>query len=325
MSSSHIPDIDVSAWLKVNLSILKKNLLSLDAEKNIIDLTPPFLSKAWQYIEEDVIRLGINIIASKNPQDLLRADNHFLKILLPGFSKTQLGYAAKNIIPVISSHEEILALSNLAQENDARISFLIKIQTLNKEFSSGTHGYYDLIGKIRMLPMVDFAGIFFDVHNSKSFNQKSFINDLKKASDKKDLLLISCEDGTDLKGGKMLTSWPVAGICQKVMPLAISAGFIAYPVEKIEEEIIFKIELGLRHGLPEKFPALIEQFNVEVKETRIYNTILGVKDFVSERPYPYQGIFIGRQSGENISQHQWNQTLLKNFLLHFKQKTIFLI
>ena len=320
MNLSLIPDNDAPSWLKVDLNIIRKNLLSLDPEKSVIDLTAPFISKSWQYIEEDVIRTGIKTIASRNPKDLLPANKHFRKILLPGFSKDQLGYAAKDIVPVIGNYEEILALSNLAQENDSRISFLIRIKTLNENFSFGEYGYYDLIGKVRMLPMVDFAGVYFDTNCSAKVNEKKFVRNIYKVSDTSDLLLLACENDTDFKETKKLRSWPLGGISEDIMPLAISAGFLAYPVNKVDNETIFRIDIGLKDGLPLTFPALIEQFNAEVKEINLYYTILGVKEFSSNRPYPYHGIFIGRQLGENVSQHQWEQIHLKNYLLHFKQR-----
>ncbi|MGM0598973.1 MAG: hypothetical protein ACQETH_04045 [Candidatus Rifleibacteriota bacterium] len=324
MISNLIRNKGASSWLKVDLNICRKNLLALDRENCVIDLTPPFINKSWQYLEEDVIRSGINIIASRNPQDLLPANNHFCKILLPGFSRAELGYAAKNIIPVVSGFEEILALSNLAQENDTRISFMIHIRTLNEEFSFGDYGYYDLIGKVRMLPMVDFAGVFFDTYNSINFNEKNFIRNLYKVSDTNNLLLLCCETDTNFKAAKKLTSWPLAGICKEILPLAISAGFIAHPINKTDNETIFRLEIGLSHGLPESFPSMIEGFNARVKEINLYTTILGVKNFASDRPYPYRGILIGRQSGENVSQHQWNHTYLKNYLLHFNKELLLL-
>jgi hypothetical protein len=316
------PSKNYPGWVYVSLDVMRKNLLSI-AKDSVLDISLPPISKSWPYLEDDILKSGFSKVASAKPEDLTRVSSQFERILLPGLNPSRLGYAIEGLIPVLSNHSEALALSNLAQTNDCRLKYLLRVRTLENSFVTGDLSAFADLDRLSSLPMIDLAGALLETSVDEN-RLKAFARDLRGLSPLSEPIIFQANVETTITGLPRLVDFEMAGLSEKVAPLAFSAGFWAFPVSTDRNETIFRSDLGKANGLPDNFPVTIDNKEARVLKVDLNYSLFAIKDFFSKASFPYQGRLLGSNLINPISQHSWQGLELKNFLMHSQNLAIYL-
>lgn len=316
MQRNFAPSKGFPGWLRLNYATFMDNINRAAAKSVFIDISIPIIQRIWHHIEDDLLRSGINGVISDSPGALSRVSGQFIRILKPGFRNCETGYAGSEIIPVLSTFADCLALSNMAQMLDRRLAFLLRARDLSLEFAAGEHGLEDICNRSKQLPLVDFNGFFLqkppkvsEVTPLKSVAARCFNSDCR----------LICP-GSNFKGSNKdcctYSKWENLALVDNsegIFPLEI--GTWAFPVESGADYQTYQIDLGLSHGLPAAFPARIGGFEARVVETFENFTELIINGHF-QGPYPARCYLAGGSTHDPVDLHSWKISELRNFLTH---------
>lgn len=324
MQSKFTPDRFSRCWIRIDHDSLMSNIVQVAQSASIIDLGLPMLRQLWPYIEEDILRAGINGLASTDTETLICADASFERILKPGSRQSDKGYARAGIVPVMSSVSECLALSNLAQSLDQRLPFLIHVRSSESDSPSGDWNLESICEKVPSLPMIDLAGFYLRftpaarligyfrrlLHNSEAIARK-IICPLDSESEK-------------IEGITCYSLWENLAIAVGATTcFPVEIGCWAYPVRTGSDFQIFQADIGRLHGLPEKFPVLIGNQKAEIE--RIADDFC---EFIIRSPlagpFPEKALLTGGSALSAVEMSEWKPEALQNLLLHLSDCPIYL-
>lgn len=314
-SLSFNPATGFPAWLTLDYEVLCNNLFS--CQRPVIDLSLPLLSRIRHELEAPLQHAGNKFVAAANPSVLAAINPDFTRILLPGANQGDIGCANSGIVPVLSDYASILALSNQAQNDDQRYSFLYQIRTLDDRFSDDFSGFKSVLAHLPGLSMVDLAGVLIDCELDES--SITMLQRQLSAFTSEPLLISYNQPGT-----MRLFSWEILGLSDRIISTAFTAGFWAYPFAVERKEILFRVDLGRAQGLPEVFPALINGIEARPVRVDLNFSVLAIPDQSRHLPARCCGCFVGGSISEPLSPHAWERLALKNYLQHCNQLPIYL-
>lgn len=324
MNSTFRPDSLSQYWIKIDYDSLIANIAQVASSAEIIDLGLPLLRQIWPYIEEDVLRIGIKGLVSQETQVLLSADHAFTRILKPGFQPGDKGYARAGIFPVLSSLQECLALSNLAQGLDQRLPFLVHVRSCDSDTPSGDWNLESICEKIPSLPMVDLAGFYmrFSPQERLLGYFRRLLHNAEAAA-----YNIICPISLEIAAFDEVSCyfcWESLAMktdSSACFPLEI--GCWAYPVGSGSDYQIFQADIGRLHGLPAKFPILIAGEKAELEKLEDDFCEFVVRKQMTG-PFPVQALLTGGSALQAIELPDWQPDDLRNLLLHLGDCPIYL-
>ena len=324
MYPQFIPDRFSRCWIRIDRDSLMSNIIQVAQVASIIDLGLPVLRQLWPFIEEDALRAGIRGITCAETETLLCADTSLERILKPGSSLSDKGYARAGIVPVISSISECLALSNLAQSYDQRLPFLVHVRSSESDSPSGDWSLESICEKIPSLPMIDLIGFYLKftpparllgyfrrlLHNSEAIAQKIIC----PASP-------ACEN---LEGVTCYSLWENMSIgSEDISCFPIEIGCWAYPVRSGSDFQVFQADIGRLHGLPERFPVIVGNETAEITkvcddfcELLIRRPLAG--------PFPEKALITGGSELAAVEMSEWQIDDLRTLLLQLSNCPIYL-
>ncbi len=324
MQFSFRPDRFSRCWIRVDHDSLIGNIIRAAQTASIIDLGLPMLRQLWPHIEEDILRVGIQGLTCSDTETLLGADASFERILKPGSSQGDKGYARAGIVPVISSVSECLALSNLAQGIDQRLTFLVQVRSADSDSPSGDWNLENICEKVPSLPMIDLAGFYLKftpsarllgyfrrlLHNAEAIAQR--------------IICPAAPGSENLEGVTCYSLWENLALdtgAKTCFPVEI--GCWAYPIRTGNDFQVFQADIGRLHGLPEKFPiiiggeaAQIEKISDDFCEFSIHRPLSG--------PFPEKALITGGSALAAVEMAEWHPEDLRNLLLHISDCPIYL-
>ncbi|HNX74637.1 MAG TPA: hypothetical protein PLM07_09110 [Candidatus Rifleibacterium sp.] len=314
-----------ASWIRIDYQTLLGNIARHCQNARLLDLSLPFMRRTYKTAEEDLVRSGINGVLCSDPRTLLSVSASMQRILRPGFSQAETGYAREGLLPVLSSFSECLNLSNLAQSLDQRLPFLVRARSRFGEFGSGDWGLDSICEKLPNVPMIDLHGFFLTRPVDES-EVSSFKRQLRRLESPASMLLLPLaltENGTS--GLNPFIEWESVGLEKSSngsFPLEI--GFWAFPIKTGPDYQIFQADLGSASGLPSgAFPAMIGGHNA-----RMQNMQINCCEFVVERhlpgPFPVAGFLTGGDLHAPVDLRQWQQTDLQSLLAHLNNCPVFL-
>jgi len=322
MQSRFNPDRFNSCWIRIDHDSLMSNIIQTAQKAAIIDLDLPMLRQLWPYIEEDMLRAGIQGLACADTDTLLCADTTLERILKPASRQSDKGYARAGIVPVMSSVSECLALSNLAQSLDQRMPFLVHVRSPESDSPGGDWNLESICEKVPSLPMIDLAGFYLRftpperllgyfrrlLHNAEAIARR-IICPLNAGAER-------------LEGVTCYSLWEnLATGNNTCFPVEI--GCWAYPVRVGNDFQIFQADIGRRQGLPEKFPVIVGGEIGEVSE--ISDDFC---EFIVRRPldgpFPEKALLTGGPAFAPVEMSEWQTGDLRNLLLHLSGCPIYL-
>ncbi|PKL48940.1 MAG: hypothetical protein CVV42_08065 [Candidatus Riflebacteria bacterium HGW-Riflebacteria-2] len=324
MQSSFNPDRFSSCWIRIDHDSLMSNIVQVAQTAAIIDLELPMLRQLWPYIEEDILRAGIQGLICSDAETLLGADPALERILKPGSRQSDKGYARAGIVPVMSSVSECLALSNLAQSLDQRLPFLIHVRSSDSDSPSGDWNLESICEKVPSLPMIDLAGFYLRftpparllgyfrrlLHNAEAVAQR---------------IICPLPPGVEvLEGVTSYSLWENLAIgTDTANCFPVEIGCWAYPVRTGSDFQIFQADIGRLHGLPEKFPVIVGGEAAEIE--KISDDFC---EFVIRRPlagpFPEKALMTGGSAFAAVEMSEWRPEDLRNLLLHLSGCPVYL-
>lgn len=314
MQTGFSPSKTFPGWLRLDYATLLDNINRVAERSSLIDISVPVIQRIWHHIEDDLLRSGINGVISNAPEALSRVSGQFIRILKPGFRNCETGYAGNDIIPVLSTFADCLALSNMAQMLDRRLTFLLRARSLSPEFAAGEHGLEDICNRAKQLPLIDFKGFF--LQKPPEASETASLKGIAARCFSTECRLI-CPGSTYSKWENLALVENAAGI----FPLEIGAW--AFPVESGSDYQTFQIDLGYSHGLPAAFPARVAGFEARVVETGEDYTELLINGHF-QGPYPARCYLAGGSTHDPVDLQSWKISDLRNFLTHEQGFPIYL-
>jgi hypothetical protein len=295
------------AWLTLDLEITIQNLFA--CKKQVFDISPPLFARIWKNLELSLQQAGVEFIASRDLNALLKVSESFTRILLPGIAGPLTGCAHQGIVPVLSDYADVLSLSNQAQQDDRRYSFILRLQTLNRRFFSEDSGFNSVLSRLDSLSMVDLAGVLIEA--SATENEIAALGRKLAAFCDKPLLVSKNVEKTN-----QIFSFSLLGLSENVRPNPLKIEFWAYPFAVERDEVLLRIDLGRAQGLPASFPACIGNLPASIKKVELNHSIISIKDQNAQLPARCRGTLLGGGIAETISPHSWDFCELKSLLHH---------
>ncbi|MBU1108157.1 MAG: hypothetical protein KKB51_15905 [Candidatus Riflebacteria bacterium] len=324
MDTHHNPNRNSSCWIKIDYDSLMSNIQQYAQNAELIDLSPPLFRHIWPYIEDDVLRAGIKGVISATTPVLLSAGNSFEKILKPCSRQSDKGYARTGIVPVISSISECLALSNLAQSLDQRMTFLVHVRSCDSDIPSGDWNLESICERVSTLPMIDLAGFYLRfVPQARLFG---YFRRLLHSAEAVSQRMICPRSSTSEKqyGISHYSLWENLAIDDDAVgsfPLEI--GCWAHPVRTGSDYHVFQADIGMLHGIPANFPVLIAG-----EPAKIVRVEADYCEFVVEKPlagpFPAKALLTGGSAHQSVELREWRMEDLKNLLGHLDNCSIYL-
>ena len=263
------------AWLTVDLEIIVQNLFA--DKKQVFDISLPLFARIWEHLSLHLQQAGVDFIASREVNALTRVSESFTRILLPGAAGPLPGCAHLCIIPVLSDYAQVLTLSNQAQQDDRRYSFILRVQTLNSRFFSEASGYNSILSRLDSLSMIDLAGALLET--TANANELAALRRKLSVFCEKPILI-----SKDLATTNSFFSFSLLGMSENVLPTPLKIEFWAYPFAAADGEILLRIDLGRAQGLPAQFPVYVGDLPAHVREVGLNQSIISVKDEMAQLP-----------------------------------------
>ncbi len=320
-----LPGKSYPYWLRIDYDTLLSNIAGVSQKASLLDMAMPFLHKIWSHIEDDLIRLGIKGVLSNNPQTLLAVSGALQKILRPNYRPGEAGYAHEGLLPVLGSYSDCLNLSNIAQNHDCRIPFLLRSRARSGEYGAGDWGLDSICEQLQNVPMIDLHGFYFlrQPEPSETSPLRRYLRRLE-AHTQMFVMPISVMN-SDFKEASPFIDWETVAL-ENAGPgcFPVEAGFWAYPVHAGSDYQIFQADLGSLQGLPYgEFPVQIGGISA-----RLHSLQPEYSEFVVDGqlpgPFPVAGFLTGGRADEPVDLHQWKPTELKSLLAHFDNCPVYL-
>jgi len=324
MQSSFRPDRFSSCWIRIDHDSLTSNIHAVAKSAELIDLGLPLLRQIWPFIEDDILRIGIQGLACADTDTLLGVDASLERILKPGSRQSDKGYARAGIVPVISSVAECLALSNLAQSLDQRLPFLVHVRSADSDTPSGDWNLESICEKVPSLPMIDLTGFYLKftpparllgyfrrlLHNADAIAQR--------------IICPIAPRSESIDGVTCYSLWENLAIdTDAATCFPVEIGCWAYPVRAGSDFQIFQADIGRLQGLPEKFPVIVGGERAEIE--KISDDFC---EFVVRRqlagPFPAKALITGGSALAAVEMSEWRPEDLRNLLLHLSGCPVYL-
>lgn len=314
------------AWININYSCLVNNIQNLDLSRSVVDLSFPALASIRQHIEQDLSRASLKGYIADRPELLNIKESSILKILGPLINKHDFGYAIEGILPILSSYSECLSLSNLAQTTNKRLAFMIHLRSVEEAFGAGDEGVYELLFNCRKLPMIDLSGFYTEL-DYDDIILKRLLRMLRSAESKYNLIISPNCALPNHDNCLSVCSVKLFGISDNqdsMLNSPLEIGYWAYPVKKYNKGILFRMDLGMKDGLPSHFPTQIAGMDADVKEVGISSSLVYLPRFF-EGPFPAKGALTGGNKYEPVNIKDWNAQSLETILRLLKNVPVDLI
>lgn len=312
------PSSDYPAWMVLDYEALISNLARFQKSSNLLNLDIKPLRKVWPEIYEDFYRNGVTGIFCRDPRGLFVDPLTQLKVLVPPYPSNLLGYSKTEFIPVLSNYKECLLLSNMAQTQDFTQKFLLRVNSLEAEFSAGNYGLLDIIERSENLPMIDCTGFYLEKDISLE-NFKSFVTPLlmKKSFSITDLTIISASLNVTEENIFKPIGIELLGVNpRETISSAINIGCWVYPKCRKQNTTITSIDLGTRNGLNDNFPVLLQGNPGTVKSCELYRTEIEFPGALTGA-FPWKAVLCGNEKTDIVSPTEWHSsnliTLINNW------------
>lgn len=314
MDTHLTPNRNSSCWIKIDYDSFMSNIQRNALNAELVDLSPPLFRQIWPYIEEDVLRAGIKGVISATTPILLSAGAGFEKILKPGSRQSDKGYARTGIVPVVSSIAECLALSNLAQSLDQRMTFLVHVRSCDSDIPSGDWNLESICEKLPTLPMIDLAGFYLRfVPQARILGYfRRLLHSAEAVAQR--IICPGSASSEKIDGISYYSLWENLAIgVDAVGCFPLEIGCWAYPVRTSSDYQVLQADIGMLHGLPLSFPVLVggEPARIDRIDTDFCEFIV---DKPLAGPFPVRALLTGGSAHQSVELREWRIEDLKNLL-----------
>ena len=314
-------------WLIYNRDTLLSNIGKYTHDCHWLDMVIPSMGIIWPYICDELKRISISGIISSEPGLLLNLRNDFEGILKPSFAINAVNNIEESITPVLNNYSECISYSNAAQMIGRRLKYYLSVySTYASDPISGIVNLDNLCMQLDELSLIDFEGFFINRKlpiSSYRMIKKKIEN--ANYSDKK--VLIPQEHLVDefKTNFNPYISWEALGLeSNSTSCFPIEIGVRAIPARANKNGIIYYIELGKLHGLPNNFPVIINGTKGEIVNVELnYSEI-----FIELRPEsvitPAIATLAGGTPDNPIDIRDWDNNDLKVFLSQLPLCSVYL-
>ena len=308
------PSIRYPAWAILDVSVLLSNLQNINLESKLLDVSNPFINICWNQIYDELTQLGIKGFFSNTPEPELKTNKDTIKIMGLGYNKNQLGYTVNNLIPVISTTEDIYILSNLAQEYDKQVKFLVNINTVDEQFLYGKCGILEILKQTKNMPMIEPIGAYFNkLIDTIELRQLSF-KMLSPYLEQKPIFIGHTNNKIDTVQTISIIGTEILGLkIMQIITCAITVGAWVYPISSSENNINAITYLGLKDGINSN--SIFSIHGKKIKPTDITSAVSAITlPYTENFSSPFKAILCGGDTINSISPYEDNQATLQTML-----------
>lgn len=295
------------AWAIIDASVIIANLQSLNYKNILLDIRNPFLNIASQFLLDDLNKLGVSGFFSNKPEQQIDTNRNLLKIMGMGFNSNQLGYTTNGIIPVVTSIEDLFILSNLAQQNNRQIKFLVSINSTNEKNLHGAYGLSEILNHTSQLPMISIEGAYFNESVDSIELRKKSLSVIKPHLEGQPIFIGYNDYLLDGVKNLRIVCLDILGMSKKqILTCAVTLSTWVYPIFNDENSTECIVNLGKKDGITPS--SVISIFGCEINPNSIStdSARLTIPKNISQS-FPWKGVLCGGSNADNVSPSQWDE------------------